>query len=414
VELASAPLPAADPAAPVLLSVTTFDDKLRATVGETTIEVDREELREGRLCLLSQGACQFSSLRVRGLDIYRFPFQTSRYRSFTDHIGSFEGPPDIIDPDALGPGTTTTTTGALLSATSAAIGAAMEPEADPALRQTLFERWVSELGLPLKDEVNQLEISRFLDGGKTQFFLLESPEALDFTEEIRFALSRRDRVIHPPPVVGGTTGTKTDKLARRKAQAREDLGFVIGAPVKTASKNALVDVTKQDGVLEIVVDTAALPDRTTPLLVVEAAAKGGERRLVVYAVPALPAKAKGQVRLRAEKTDEIIPDLRRSPLVSAELAALQAGTFALVTRDLRKILGLFGVTFVWTPLTTVILQDSTGKRALIVPGGSGVAKPLAAGTYRLKFDLNRQRWQTTDPPDELNQYSRSVTLQFVF
>jgi hypothetical protein len=122
--------PAADSSEPILLVVTAFDDKLRASVGETLLEVERDEMREGRMSIVAQGTCRFASLRVEGIDIYKFPFKVSRFRSFTDHIGSFVGPADVIEANSLGPGTTTTTTAALLSATSAGIGTAMQPDAD--------------------------------------------------------------------------------------------------------------------------------------------------------------------------------------------------------------------------------------------------------------------------------------------
>jgi hypothetical protein len=79
----------------------------------------------------------------------------------------------------------------VLAETSAGIAAAMQPDGDPARRQQLFERWISALGLPLKDEVNALEISRFVSAGKSDLLLLETPEALDFAEEIRVQSARR-------------------------------------------------------------------------------------------------------------------------------------------------------------------------------------------------------------------------------
>jgi hypothetical protein len=227
-ELAQAALPAAaDPAAPIPLTVTAFDDKLRAAVRDTVVEVEREELREGRLCLLAQDVCRFGTLRVTGLDIYRFPFRTSRYRSFTDHVGSFQAPLDVIAANALGPGTTTATTAGLYAATSGAIAAAMQPAAEAGQRQALFERWTRELGLPLRDEVNQLELSRFPGGTQVELFLLESPEPLDFTEEIQTELAWRDLVLKLP---GGALPRhgKSDKIAKRRALARDDLARSLG------------------------------------------------------------------------------------------------------------------------------------------------------------------------------------------
>ena len=93
------------------------------------------------------------SLRVTGLELYRFPFQTSRYRSFDEHIQSFDGAIDVIEPDALGAGMTGSTVAAVLRETSSEIAVAMSSDGDAAARQSLFERWIAALGLPLRDEI---------------------------------------------------------------------------------------------------------------------------------------------------------------------------------------------------------------------------------------------------------------------
>ena len=143
------------------------------------MEIERDDLREGRSCLVTNGAARIQSLKVTGLDIYRFPFQTSRYRSFDDHIQSFKGVIDVIEPDALGAGADRVVgRDVCFSETSARMTAAMQPDGDLAARQALFERWIGALGLPLKDEVNALEVSRFVADGKSQLMLFESPEPM--------------------------------------------------------------------------------------------------------------------------------------------------------------------------------------------------------------------------------------------
>ena len=128
--------PASD--APVTLIVKAFDDIMRASVGEVSVEVERDELREGRLSLFALGDAKFTSLQVTGLDLYTFPLKTSRFISFADHINSFQGTLDVISPNSLGPGTTTSTTGTLWSASHTEIAVAMQAETEPAVRQTLF------------------------------------------------------------------------------------------------------------------------------------------------------------------------------------------------------------------------------------------------------------------------------------
>ena len=203
---------------PVSLEVTSFDDRLRASVGEAVVEVDRGELREGRLCLVADGPAAFRTLQVRGLDMYVFPFATSRYRSFAEHVASWNGVVDEIAPDALGPATTTSTVSALWAATSTEVASAMEPAAVAAERERVFARWVRELGLPLKDDVTALEVSRFVQGGQTRALVLESPEPIDFTEEVSASLVYRKLV---GPVVGPVRadGGRHVRGRRRRATA---------------------------------------------------------------------------------------------------------------------------------------------------------------------------------------------------
>jgi hypothetical protein len=87
----------------------------------------------------------------------------------------------------------------------------------------------------------------------------------------------------------------------------------------------------------------------------------------------------------------------------------------LVRPGLQDIIDVFIPKFKWTPLSVTVLQDATAQRALVIPAvGGGALSPLSSGTYRLQFTLDRRRWQTTDPPNDLNRYQRSATLQFSF
>lgn len=419
-EIAQVPLPAAaDASAPIILSVTAFDDKLRASVGETLLEVERTELREGRMSIVAQGNCQFASLHVNGLDIYRFPFKVSRFKSFADHIGSFVGPADVIQANSLGPGTTTTSSPGIFTATSAEIATAMQPDADPAVRQQLFERWTQGLGIPLKDEVNELEISRFVSGNATEFFLIETPEPLDFSEETSIELTRRDRIPAPFQFPDVLTEISAGTSLRRKTTAKQDLARALGLVETIADverQSALLDIARLDNELEVHVAGETLAEKATsaePLLLVEAVGSGDQRKLNIYSVSSIPASAKGEVILRSRKTDEIAITGGSSSLASKALSDLAEGAFALVRRGLTDIIDIFSPIFVWTPLPVIVLQDATALRALVIPATGGTLQPLNAGSYRLKFTLDRRRWETTDPTSDLNRYQRSSTLSFV-
>ena len=117
--------------------------------------------------------------------------------------------------------------------------------------------------------------------------------------------------------------------------------------------------------------------------------------------------------VRAVKTDEIVLGPGRSSVVSPALGDLPAGAFALVTPDFSVVLGTFIPGYVWTPVPVQMIQDAAGLRALLIPASGTNHAPLPPGTYRLTFTLDRQRWPTVDPPDEVNRYTRSQTLQLI-
>lgn len=64
-----------------------------------------------------------------------------------------------------------------------------------------------------------------------------------------------------------------------------------------------------------------------------------------------------------------------------------------------------------TPVDVRVLQNGGDDQILVIPvDGAGTAAPLAAGQYLLRFQMERQRWETSDAADNLNTYARETTL----
>jgi hypothetical protein len=185
VEIAGADLLVTEP---VVLEVTAYDDQVHARVGELTVTADRLDLRAGRMALVAgaQGA-RFSSLRVEGLELYRYEFETSRYTDLAEHAGSFGGSVATIapSPDAL-------------ATVSDLVAGGVDPAADKLDRQRRFDSWVSGLALPLRARVERLELSaRVGADGRTDLLLVESPEPLPIGEDVTVTL---ERDVQPSPV----------------------------------------------------------------------------------------------------------------------------------------------------------------------------------------------------------------------
>lgn len=178
--LASADLPAATGTRQ--LHVTAFDDVIRARVGEVVIEAPRGDLREGKAALVSTGSGSVSELLVDPVDAYELVFQSSRYADFPAHIKSFGGTVGEMPLGTLGP--VAAPIGTLLPAREQDRARLMRPAADPEERQRLFERWVKDLGIALRERPQRLEVTRLTGPSGTEALLLESLEPLAFSEEV--------------------------------------------------------------------------------------------------------------------------------------------------------------------------------------------------------------------------------------
>jgi len=192
-ELASTPLPDGA-AAPFALEVLVFDDRVRARVGDTAVEAARGDLRDGRVAVVIDGPGGCSALHVDGLEAFVTQLATSRFADFGEHIASWDG---VVRPL---PAPAAAVAG-LWAATGVDIAAVMLPDADPQLRQRLFDRWVGELAVPLSPQVTGLRLGSVRDGGGVGVLVVESPEPLPFSRDVRLTVSHRVTSLPEPPGV---------------------------------------------------------------------------------------------------------------------------------------------------------------------------------------------------------------------
>ena len=466
VSLATAPLSADEEW--VSLVVSAFDDKLRVESGDVALEVDRGELREGRFALVGSGSVRFRTLQAEGLDIHAFTFTTSHYRSFAQHIQSYDGQLRALAPDALGPGSSTETVSALWAATRSEIAGAMQADGTSQTRQTLFSHWIEGLALPLVQEVEHLHISRLTSGASIQGFLLESPEPIDFTEEVNVTLRQRVRV------PGGDVSVVLPEVATLLERAWEekldlsDLGVAPGEPTASPGPHhprlgsqiaALLDPRNLIRTLTAASDKTTfigLPPSETGVAATRVAtrladgamaatstatglhiqlneqsagrgpvglrvgdrvevmelmsvAEGEELRLKRWAGTA---ERRGGGALAVDATEEsttIVPGSTVA-LAPSELNLLD-GVMVAIDPARGRIIDLLIPRWEWQEVALGVLQDETALRALLIPVSSaGDVRSLSARYYQLRFDLDRKRWSTTDPPDDDNRYKDEVLL----
>jgi hypothetical protein len=298
-ELARATLPETD--GPLELEFVAFDDRVRAQVGQVTVEADRGPVREGRVALVSDGAASFDRLAVDGLDLYQVPFTTSRYESFAEHIAAREPNVAVHPTDGMG-APPARTAAEVLTDDAATIAAAMSSSADPQTRQALFTKILSEVGLPQLDRCERMTLTRLEDQASTTAILLESPEPISFVHDVTLTLTRRVRRLIPPPI-------------------------------------------PQPGGGELA--AALLPPGRVP-----------------------------------------VPPVIRPPIGQPPTPEPQPGTW--VEYDI--------------PIPATLISNGEETSTLIIP-----TSPLAAGTYRLSFALERHRWETTTSEPQAT-YQDAATL----
>jgi hypothetical protein len=96
------------------------------------------------------------------------------------------------------------------------------------------------------------------------------------------------------------------------------------------------------------------------------------------------------------------------PIIKA-LMRLAVGTFALLSSDLGEIVDTFVPPLPEPPIELTVLQDGAGRRALLIPHLGTTHRPLDAGTYELRFAIDRQRWPT-QAPDTASRYQSAATV----
>ncbi len=311
--------------------------------------------------------------------------------SFAEHIGSFNGRIAEARPDDLGAGTTSSSVGALWTATRGPMAEAMSPDASPADRQALFDRWVDALGLPLRQDVRTLGVTRYMEATETSLLLLESPETLEFTKEIAVEMT---------------------SLADRRAGRRTDARLLRELATANRRQRIILLITEIDGELQAELDARNL------------AAAGGVRDFVVLAqrrertiafhqgpLPSRPRPPRTIIVNAKEKNSVPIRDELPIFPVLEQLKRLNPGDVALLTSDANRILDVFeGVEEEDERVELSLLQDGAARRLLIIPHDGLQARPFGGGRHSLQLSLDRERWPTSDPPDETNRYCAAAVL----
>ena len=272
-------------------------------------------------------------------------------------------------------------------------------------------------------------------------FLLESPEPIDFTEEVSLRLQQRVRIpdLTPPFEITEHIKQRISRRIGRNIRAdeskliwrRDNPGLrlnkikqVIGPETKISP----AEVKPSESVVHAVSinDVSVSKDRLTAdldvdkndtlersLVFVQVLEEQGERFYKVFRGEIKPRANRQREHVDARMTEILLAEEdEKSSVLPAGMESARSGSVFLLDKKLEHILDSYRYTYIYVDVDVKVLQDGTANRALIIPVSGSSHRQLSQSYYRLKFSLSKKRWITTDPADDINQYHSETTLSF--
>ena len=357
VAIASSPLSAVGESSALTIEV--FADAVRCTCGEASVSVPRDDRGAGR-CAVMASAASIAVLRVRGIDMYRLPFRTSRYEGFREHIET------CLGVDRYDAGAAAEPLASLWSRLGGSITTVMVPSASDADREAVFGPAASALALPLLEDPTRLHLTA-ASSASDRWFLLESPEPIDFVEEVELRMERR--VIRPGLSLFD----------------RERLGAMI--------ERAILDAATGPGPFPLPMTPIGVRARILP----------GDSRWIRNRIGDAKVAFTARLATKHLVVTEVATGVQRNVRVSG-FTAEDRELLRDVTVDLSRTLKIarWHVANIvdWVAQPVSIIQNADATKALVLSLGA----PLGDGTYRLSFAITRHWFETIEPIGPGNTY----------
>lgn len=349
------------------LAVEVFADAIRCRCGEAVVSVPRGDRRTGGCVLLATDA-RVASLQVRGIDMYRQAFTTSRYEGFTEHVGSCTGLERYNAGAAAEPLAT------VRARLSGAVVAAMAPAAPSVDREARFGEVASALAAPLREDPRRLHVT-CMSSPTDRWLLLESPEPLDLAEEIALGLALK--VVRPG--LSDADRVRLGALIEAALRAPQPPGPGPFGPIRPdlLGVRALVVPERFGGILD---------------------APGARR-------PAYSAILAGKFLVVTELATGTVGRVR-APVLGPEDRALLEDVRVDLNASLMIIRWHLPNVVSWEDQAVTVIQNGPATHAFVLPTAG-----LADGTYRLTMSLTRRWFDTTDPVGPGNAYVDEATIE---
>ncbi len=355
--IASRPLTSVGEASALTIEV--FADAIRCTCAETSVSVPREDRGAGQ-CALMARAASLTVLRIRGIDMYRLPFRTSRYEGFREHIES------CLSVERYDAGSAAEPLTDLWSRLGGRIATVMVATASDADREAVFGPAASALAIALLEDPTRLHLTA-ANSASHRWLLLESPEPVDFVEEVELRMERR--------------------VARPGLSLfdRERLGALL--------ERAIRDAASGPGPFPLPISPIGVRAHFLPGDRPTIRGRIGESKF------AFTARLEKRYLLVTEVATDVQHSVRVQGLTAADRELLREVTVD-ISRALEIVRWHVAEIVEWVLQPVSIIQNARATKALILPQG----EPLSDGRYRVSFAITRHWFATIEPTGPENTY----------
>jgi hypothetical protein len=409
----------------VHLRILAYDDLLAIGVNGESITVKRDGAGSGFCAFAVNGEAAFENLYAEPLPMYAFNFSVSRFNSFKSHIEDFESgiyrSQISFENDFE----------AARVALQPLVQNVMSKKSTDTEREALFVKFAASGGIFLGENVMKSRIPSLVTASNNAYaLLLESLESLDMANgSLELNLSKKfiGEEIHPLTGLAGLT----DILATAKFSAG---GNVFHGDF--LNEVMLRNIMETEGLGRLDTDTDVITKwHFNPLINDVQVAPGvrkNELSLMISYASLLPPVLSGKPMLflqynkdvRELKIYDCIPSGRRKiKVVLKETVTLnlrESWDSSTVTKEIQLLIipaektVIFGerscIVTEWRNSAIAVIQNHNATKLLLLPEDAvGLFGP---GSWKLSFELNRSRYETTDTADTLSKYTGEKDIYF--
>ncbi|TKB88127.1 MAG: hypothetical protein E8D43_00400 [Nitrospira sp.] len=408
-----------------LLEARVCADAIRFLAGQKQLVLTRDRALSGRPSVIGTAGSSITSLHVRGLEMTQHTFVASAFISFDEHIQSYQRSNGVAQMAIEQPSPR------MIAEWTSSANSVMNDSTSDAHREELFQKIITESLLFLQDAATEVTITSAGNKDTVSLILVESPEPLDVVSEVSTRLER--------PLVNNQDTNSLRHLLEELVQNRivelpglsplprlKPIPFPKPArsPIQTPSISEIAFSSAASLMGEMSHHSLAAaprfrqlpPSLTVPSTVRTAFSMPGDKGAKISLQPGktiLPAVHKTDTELKPLKEIRfhVVQDIVTLESNSAMIELDAKMSSQIIDLGVDNLIiyagGLFKPTYRRTKYETIdttVIQNADATKLIIIPNA-----PIAHGTYRMEFQITRQRYDATTD-DEFSVYKRTSSL----